>query len=91
MSQLTQVKEFDTSRRGFFKIAGGISAATAFAASIAACGGSSSQTSGSAGASTNKDGSITAAIAYDVSTTFDPSQASGAAPFAANLHIFEGL
>lgn len=91
MSQLTQVKDFDTSRRGFFKIAGGISAATAFAASIAACGSSSSQTSGSSGASANKDGSITAAIAYDVSTTFDPSQASGAAPFAANLHIFEGL
>lgn len=94
MSQLTRVKEFDTSRRGFFKIAGGISAATAFAASIAACGNSSTTTDSSASGSAagaNNDGTITAAIAYDVSTTFDPSQASGAAPFAANMHIFEGL
>ncbi len=94
MSQLDTVKNFDTSRRGFFKIAGSISAATAFAATVAACGSSSQETgassNGSAG-STTKDGTITAAIAYDVSTTFDPSQASGAAPFAANLHIFEGL
>ena len=94
MSQLDTVKNFDTSRRGFFKIAGSISAATAFAATVAACGSSSQETGASstgAAGSTNKDGTITATIAYDVSTTFDPSQASGAAPFAANLHIFEGL
>lgn len=92
MSQLTQVQELGTSRRGFFKVAGSISAATAFAASIAACGNGSSSTAGSGGtAEVNKDATINAGIAYDVSTTFDPSQSSGAAPFAANLHIFEGL
>lgn len=94
MSQLAEVKNIGASRRGLFKIAGTISAATAFAASIAACGGSNkagTSTASDAAGSVNKDGSINAGIAYDVSTTFDPSQASGAAPFAANLHIFEGL
>lgn len=77
MSQLDTVKNFDISRRGFFKIAGSISAATAFAATVAACGSSSQETGASstgAAGSTNKDGTITAAIAYDVSTTFDPSR-----------------
>ena len=92
MSQLN-LPEFGTNRRGFFKIAGAASAALAFSATLSACGSGSSSTAGSgngADVSVNKDGTITAGIAYDIST-FVPSKASGAAPFAANLHVFEGL
>lgn len=92
MSQLN-IPDFGTSRRGFFKIASGISAAVAFSATLAACGSDSTSTAGDgsgADVTVNNDGTITAGIAYDISS-FVPSQASGAAPFAANLHIFEGL
>ncbi len=82
-------------RRGFFKVAGSAGAALAFTAGLAACGNnnnsSSAGSSEAAADSVNKDGTINAGIAYDVSTSFDPSVASGAAPMAANLHIFEGL
>ncbi len=80
------------SRRTFLKAAGVLGAATAFTATLAACGSSDpkSETSGPAGA-INKDGSIEAGISYSLSTGFDPMSSSGATPMAANLHIFEGL
>src|SRR6185312_13874609 len=80
------------SRRTFLKAAGVLGAATAFTATLAACGSSTpkSETSGPAGA-INKDGSIEAGISYSLSTGFDPMSSSGATPMAANLHIFEGL
>lgn len=37
------------------------------------------------------DGTITAGIAYGLSGTFDPLNASGAVTLAANWHLFEGL
>lgn len=83
------------SRRTFLKAAGVLGAATAFTATLAACGssddaGKSPASSGAAG-SINKDGSIEAGISYSLSTGFDPMSSSGATPLAANLHIFEGL
>ena len=38
-----------------------------------------------------KGKTIEAGIAYPLSTGFDPMTSSGASPYAANLHIFEGL
>ncbi|WP_449374545.1 ABC transporter substrate-binding protein [Arthrobacter psychrolactophilus] len=80
------------SRRTFLKAAGVLGAATAFTASIAACGSSDkgTETSTSA-AAVNKDLTIEAGISYSLSTGFDPMSSSGATPMAANLHIFEGL
>ncbi|SEE81550.1 peptide/nickel transport system substrate-binding protein [Arthrobacter alpinus] len=80
------------SRRTFLKAAGVLGAATAFTATLAACGSSDkgTETSGSA-AAVNKDLSIEAGISYSLSTGFDPMSSSGATPLAANLHIFEGL
>jgi peptide/nickel transport system substrate-binding protein len=81
------------SRRQFLKAAGVLGAATAFTATLAACGGpSKTSTSGAANNGTvNKDLSIEAGISYSLSTGFDPMSSSGATPLAANLHIFEGL
>lgn len=81
------------SRRQFLKAAGVLGTATAFTATLAACGGSSkTSTSGAANNGTvNKDLTIEAGISYSLSTGFDPMSSSGATPLAANLHIFEGL
>ena len=78
------------SRRTFLKAAGVLGAATAFTATLAACGSSSDTSKESTGA-VNKDLSIEAGISYSLSTGFDPMSSSGATPMAANLHIFEGL
>ncbi|PYI69853.1 peptide ABC transporter substrate-binding protein [Arthrobacter livingstonensis] len=81
------------SRRTFLKAAGVLGTATAFTATLAACGGPSKSTAkGAANTGTvNKDLSIEAGISYSLSTGFDPMSSSGATPLAANLHIFEGL
>lgn len=80
------------SRRTFLKAAGVLGAATAFTATLAACG-SSTDTgkNGATAGAVNKDLSIEAGISYSLSTGFDPMSSSGATPLAANLHIFEGL
>ncbi|RAN76040.1 peptide ABC transporter substrate-binding protein [Bacillus sp. SRB_336] len=80
------------SRRTFLKAAGVLGTATAFTASLAACGGPSKSKNNAANTGTvNKDLSIEAGISYSLSTGFDPMSSSGATPLAANLHIFEGL
>lgn len=80
------------SRRTFLKAAGVLGAATAFTATLAACGSSTeTATQGGSAAEVNKDLSIEAGISYSLSTGFDPMSSSGATPMAANLHIFEGL
>lgn len=73
-----------TSRRTVLKFAGALGLATAFAATLSACGDSTS--GGDAGEKT-----IEAGLSYALSTGFDPMTSSGATPLAANLHIFEGL
>ncbi|WP_343319202.1 ABC transporter substrate-binding protein [Arthrobacter sp. TMP15] len=80
------------SRRTFLKAAGVLGAATAFTATLAACGSSTDTSKDAANTGTvNKDLSIEAGISYSLSTGFDPMSSSGATPLAANLHIFEGL
>ncbi|MBP2397765.1 peptide/nickel transport system substrate-binding protein [Glutamicibacter protophormiae] len=79
-------------RRNFLKISGMIGAAAFFSSSLAAC------SSGDTGTNIGADASgasgalaLTAGISYALSTGFDPMTSSGATPFAANMHIFEGL
>ncbi|WP_309075212.1 ABC transporter substrate-binding protein [Paenarthrobacter sp.] len=83
----------DASRRNFLKLSGAVGAAAAFTATLSACGGAASTTTGSTAntAAVNKDLIIEAGISYALSTGFDPLSSSGATPMAANLHIFEGL
>ncbi|WP_210064573.1 ABC transporter substrate-binding protein [Pseudarthrobacter sp. PvP004] len=83
----------DASRRNFLKLSGAVGAAAAFTASLSACGGAASTTTGATTntAAVNKDLIIEAGISYALSTGFDPLSSSGATPMAANLHIFEGL
>lgn len=77
-------------RRTFLRYSGALGAAAAITASLSACGGP---------ASTNEDGSsesqddstLEAGISYSLSTGFDPMITSGATPYAANMHAFEGL
>ncbi|POH75390.1 ABC transporter substrate-binding protein [Arthrobacter glacialis] len=79
------------SRRTFLKAAGVLGAATAFTATLAACGSNDAPKDSATTAAVNKDLSIEAGISYSLSTGFDPMSSSGATPLAANLHIFEGL
>lgn len=80
------------SRRTFLKAAGVLGAATAFTATLAACGSSTDSAKDTTNTGeVNKDLSIEAGISYSLSTGFDPMSSSGATPMAANLHIFEGL
>ncbi|WP_223935863.1 ABC transporter substrate-binding protein [Arthrobacter sp. StoSoilB5] len=83
----------DASRRNFLKLSGAVGAAAAFTATLSACGGAASTTTGNTAntAAVNKDLIIEAGISYALSTGFDPLSSSGATPMAANLHIFEGL
>lgn len=83
----------DASRRNFLKLSGAVGAAAAFTASLSACGGAASTTTGTGTntAAVNKDLIIEAGISYALSTGFDPLSSSGATPMAANLHTFEGL
>ncbi|MFE4194535.1 ABC transporter substrate-binding protein [Paenarthrobacter sp. NPDC056912] len=83
----------DASRRNFLKLSGAVGAAAAFTATLSACGGAASTTTGTGTntAAVNKDLIIEAGISYALSTGFDPLSSSGATPMAANLHIFEGL
>ncbi len=82
----------DASRRNFLKLSGAVGAAAAFTATLSACGGAASTTTGTSNtAAVNKDLTIEAGISYALSTGFDPLSSSGATPMAANLHIFEGL
>lgn len=75
-------------RRHFLRLMGTIGTASAFTGTLAACGGPASTTGPSAGGA--KD-TIEAGLSYGLSGGFDPLTASGAAPVAANMHIFEGM
>jgi peptide/nickel transport system substrate-binding protein len=77
-------------RRTFMRYTGALGAATAITAGLSACGGPSSTGDGSDGSGSGSD-TIEAGLSYPLSTGFDPMITSGATPFAANMHIFEGL
>ncbi|MFF0744928.1 ABC transporter substrate-binding protein [Streptomyces sp. NPDC004111] len=76
-------------RRTFLRITSALGVTTAITTGLTACGGPAS-TGG--GQSTGGDTStIEAGLSYPLSTGFDPMITSGATPYAANMHIFEGL
>ncbi|CAM5520927.1 Vitamin B12 import ATP-binding protein BtuD [Streptomyces griseomycini] len=77
-------------RRTFMRYTSAIGVATAITAGLSACGGPGSTGDGSGG-SGGDTGTIEAGLSYPLSTGFDPMITSGATPFAANMHIFEGL
>ncbi|GAA3727335.1 peptide/nickel transport system substrate-binding protein [Spinactinospora alkalitolerans] len=74
-------------RRRFLQFLGATGAATAFSGTLSACGGPSSTGNNAAGGGSL----IEAGLSYTLSTGFDPMTSTGAAPQAANLHVFEGL
>ncbi|WP_298209066.1 ABC transporter substrate-binding protein [Ferrimicrobium sp.] len=87
-------------RRDFIRYSGMLGVAAAASAALGACGFTGSSQSASsttssqplpAGAKPVPTGSITAGLAYNLDTNFDPMLASGAAALALNMHVFEGL
>lgn len=90
-----------TSRRGFVGLAGAFGLAAGFSAALAACApadknstasGATSGASGSAGAKVKDDGTIHAAISYELGTNaYDPMTTSAALTVAVNWHTLEGL
>ena len=89
ISSLPLVKE--ASRRDFLKLSGAIGAAAAFTASLAACSPATQTSSAGTSGAIDPTKEIVAGISFTLSGGFDPLQTSGATPFAANMHIFEGL
>lgn len=77
-------------RRTFMRYTSAIGVATAITAGLSACGGPASSGDGTGDAGSGGD-TIEAGISYPLSTGFDPMITSGATPYAANMHIFEGL
>ncbi|MFE7382840.1 ABC transporter substrate-binding protein [Streptomyces zhihengii] len=77
-------------RRTFLRYTGAIGVATAITAGLSACGGPAS-TGGGGATPGGSSGTIEAGLSYALSTGFDPMITSGATPYAANMHIFEGL
>ncbi|WEH43893.1 ABC transporter substrate-binding protein [Streptomyces sp. AM 2-1-1] len=87
---MPELRPTGVERRTFLRYTGLVSAAAAITASVAACGGPSSTGDDASGA-TGTTGTIEAGMSYALSTGFDPMTTSGATPYAANMHIFEGL
>ena len=75
--------ETNESRRHFMKLMAGVGAGLAFSGTLGTF-------APKAFAADIKGKTIEAGIAYPLSTGFDPMTSSGASPYAANLHIFEG-
>ena len=86
-----------TSRRRFLTIVGAMGAASTIVGSLSACGTTPAQrgaaaSSGAASAVAKADGTITAAISYELGTSgFDPMTTTAALTVAANWHTMEGL
>ena len=82
-----------TSRRGFLQLIGAMGAAATLAGSLSACGTTpANRDTASAAGSAKADGTITAAISYELGTNgFDPMTTSAALTVAANWHTMEGL
>lgn len=84
-------------RRNFLRATGILGAAAGIGATLAACApdntGTSGSTSTAAGTGTaNEEGTITAAISYELGTNgYDPMTTTSALTVAANWHTLEGL
>lgn len=85
------------SRRNFLRITGVLGAAAGLFATISACApdnpnNTSSGGSTAAAGSENKDGTIRAAISYELGTNgYDPMTTTAALTVAVNWHVLEGL
>ncbi|PWH05085.1 ABC transporter substrate-binding protein [Brachybacterium endophyticum] len=86
-----------TTRRSLLRSAGFLTAAAGIAGTVGACaprdgGSTSSDSGGSAAAEAKKDGTIHAAISYELGTNgYDPMTTSAALTVAVNWHTLEGL
>lgn len=81
-----------TSRRGFLKLVGAMGAASALTGTLSACGTRPGDRASGAAGTANANGTITAAISYELGTNgFDPMTTSAALTLAANWHTMEGL
>ncbi len=99
--KVSSMKTLNTTvdRRGFFRVGGGLAAAAGLVATIGACapdstGGTSAttDTGSEGGGEPNPDGTINAAISYELgSSGYDPMTTSAALTIAANWHTMEGL
>ncbi|XKK60659.1 ABC transporter substrate-binding protein [Streptomyces sp. ARC32] len=78
-------------RRTFLRYTSAIGVTTAITAGLTACGGPASNGDGAKDSGGSGAGTIEAGMSYALSTGFDPMITSGATPYAANMHIFEGL
>lgn len=87
---MPELRSAGVERRTFLRYTSAVGAAAAITASLAACGGPSSTADGSTDKGSGSD-LIEAGLSYPLSTGFDPMITSGATPYAANMHIFEGL
>ncbi|MGW6271477.1 ABC transporter substrate-binding protein [Streptomyces sp. NPDC055060] len=87
---MPELRPAGVERRTFLRYTTAIGTAAAITASLSACGGPSSNADGPTDAG-GGSGVIEAGLSYPLSTGFDPMITSGATPYAANMHIFEGL
>ena len=88
--------KMQTSRRRFLGAVGAMGLAAGVAATVSACGGDNpnkqGSSGGSGGAKANKEGTIKAAISYELGTNgYDPMTTTSALALAANWHTLEGL
>lgn len=86
--------EHETSRRGFLRLTGNMGLAAGLAATVAACAPApnSGQATATGTGSAKQDGTITAAISYELGTNgYDPLTTTAALTVAANWHTLEGL
>lgn len=85
------------SRRAFFNLTASIGAAAGLAATLSACapdgsGSTSTTSAATAAGSASADGTIKAAISYELGTNgYDPMTTSAALTVAVNWHTLEGL
>ncbi|MBV7282585.1 ABC transporter substrate-binding protein [Corynebacterium sp. TAE3-ERU30] len=84
------------SRRDFFRITGALGAAAGLTATLAACGsgngGGGAQQEPAKAEDAKDDGTINAAISYELGTNgYDPMTTTSALTLAANWHTLEGL
>ncbi|MEU3227280.1 ABC transporter substrate-binding protein [Streptomyces sp. NPDC006976] len=87
---MPELRSAGVERRTFLRYTSAVGAAAAITAGLSACGGPSSTANGSTDKGSGSD-LIEAGLSYPLSTGFDPMITSGATPYAANMHIFEGL
>lgn len=97
---MTNAIQRSTSRRSFLRLAGSMSLAAGFAAALSSCApsdddapaGTTDAQDTTGGGEAAEDGTITAAISYELGTNgYDPMTTTAALTVAVNWHTLEGL